>query len=106
MVNSITKLGFQDLDLLISKAGLIPKTMVFVNKIDEGIALAAHLKSLLPPKQHSQRDLLIRIFNSNYETSTQSDFLEDFWMKETRILIYIDAAGMSVNILNITRVIQ
>lgn len=106
MVNSITKPGFQDLDFLIPKAGLISKTMVFVNKIEEGIALAAYLKSLLPPEQRGQGDLLIRTFNSNHETSTRSDFLEDFRTGETRILICTDAAGMGVNIPNITRVIQ
>lgn len=83
MVNSITKPGFQDLDFLIPKAGLIPKTIVFVNKIEKGIALAAHLKILLPPEQCGQGDFLIRTFNSNCETSTRSDFLEDFRTEET-----------------------
>lgn len=42
IVNTITKLGFEDLGFLILKAGLIPKIMVFVDKIDDAIALAAH----------------------------------------------------------------
>lgn len=51
MVNTIIKLGFEDLDFLIPKTGLIPKTMVFVDKRDDAIALAARLWSLLPPEQ-------------------------------------------------------
>lgn len=42
MVNIITKPGFEDLDFLILKARLISKTMVFVDKINNVIALVAH----------------------------------------------------------------
>lgn len=41
IVNNITKLGFTDLNILISKARLIPKIIVFIDKIDSRIALAA-----------------------------------------------------------------
>lgn len=83
IVNSITKLGFQNLDFLIFKAGLILKIIVFVNKIEENIILTAHFKNLLPLKQYGQGDLLIQTFNFNYKTFTQLDFLKDFWTKET-----------------------
>lgn len=51
MVNTITKSGFEDPDFLIPKTGLISKTMVFVDKIDDAIALVARLRSLLSPEQ-------------------------------------------------------
>ena len=53
MVNTITKPGFEDLDFLISKTGFISKTIVFVDKIDDAIALAAHLWSLLLLEQRN-----------------------------------------------------
>lgn len=48
MISSITKLRFEDLNFLISKAGLIPKAMVFVGDINNKISLAARFSSLLP----------------------------------------------------------
>lgn len=85
MVNTITKPKFENLDFLIPKTGLIPKTMVFVDKIDDAITLAACLQSLLPPEQRHQDEVLIRTYHSNFETSTQLTFLEDFWTREIRI---------------------
>lgn len=85
MVNTITKPGFEDLDFLILKARLIPKTMVFVDKIDNAIALAAHLRSLLLLEQCYQGEILICTYHLNLETSTQSMFLENFWIGEIQI---------------------
>lgn len=50
MVNNINKPGFEDLNLLIPKAGLVPKTMMFVDNIDNKIALTVYLWNLLPPE--------------------------------------------------------
>ena len=44
--------------------------MVFVDKIDDAIALAARLWSLLPPEQRNQGEVLIRTYHLNLETST------------------------------------
>ena len=78
MINTITKPRFEDLDFLIPKARLITKTIVFVDKIDDAIALATRLQSLLPLEQCHQGEVLIRKYHLNLETSTQSTFLEDF----------------------------
>ncbi len=45
-------------------------------------------------------------FYSNMKATTRIDIMEDFWNGEIRILIYTDAAGIGVNIPNITHVIQ
>ncbi len=50
IVFHILKQGFGDLDYLIPKVGLIPKTMVFMEKIGDVIALAAHFQRLLLSK--------------------------------------------------------
>lgn len=50
MANTITKPGFEDLDFLILKTGLISKTMMFIDKINDTIVLAACLQSLLLPE--------------------------------------------------------
>lgn len=59
MVNSITKPGFEDLNLLISKVGLIMKIMVLIDDIDNLIALVVYLRSLLPPNQGKYGNVLI-----------------------------------------------
>lgn len=50
IINSNTKPKFEDLNFLISKARLIFKTIVFVNKINNEIALAACFWNLLLPE--------------------------------------------------------
>lgn len=85
MINNTTKIWFEDLNFLITKARLIPKTMVFVDNIDDEITLAACVWSLLLLELCKLGEGLIRVFYSNQEISTQSDFLKDFRTKETRI---------------------
>ena len=60
LVVPITKLGFYKLDFLDLKTGLILKTMVFVNKINDAIKNAACLYLLLPLEDQDQREVLIQ----------------------------------------------
>ncbi len=106
MVTHISKQGFGDLDYLVPKVGIIPKTMVFMEKIEDVMALAAHLQRLLPPEDRDRGDDLIMTFHSNMKATTRVDIMENFRNGEIRILICTDTAGMGVNIPNITRVIQ
>lgn len=106
MVAPIIKPRFNKLDFLIFKTSLIPKIMVFVNKINNIMKITAYFCLLLLPKNWKQENILIRMFYSNFEASTCLDFIEDFQTnKDTRILIFTNAARMSVNIPNIIRVI-
>ena len=102
IVNPITKPRFKDLDFLISKAKLIPKTMVFIDKIDDVIALATCLWNLLLPEQHHQSEVLICTYYSTLENSTQSTFLKDLQTRKIQIWICTNAVRMGVNIPNIT----
>lgn len=106
MVAPIIKPGFSELDFLILKTGLIPKTIVFVDKIDNAMKIAAYLCLLLPPENREQENVLIRTFYSNFEVSTCLDFIENFRNRDTGILICTNATGIGINIPNITRVIQ
>ena len=76
-----------------------------MDKMDDAMAIAAYLRNLLPPENRNQEEVLIRIYYSNLETKTQTDFMKDFWNRDIRILICTDAVRMGVNISNITRVI-
>lgn len=51
IVIPIIKLGFNKLDFLIYKTGLIQKTMVFVNKINNTMIMTAYLCLLLLLKE-------------------------------------------------------
>ncbi len=106
MVTHILKQGFGDLDYQVPKMGIIPKTMVFMEKIEDVIALAAHLRRLLRSEDCDCGDNLIMTFHSNMEATIRVDIMEDFRNREIRILICMDAAGIGVNIPNITHVIQ
>lgn len=48
MIAPITNPGYCELDFLVSKTGLIQKIMIFVNKIDNVVKIAAYLYMLLP----------------------------------------------------------
>lgn len=47
LVVPITKPGYCELDFLIPKTGLIPKIMVFINKIDNAVKIAIYFYLLL-----------------------------------------------------------
>ncbi len=83
--------------------GIIPKTMVFMEKIGDVMALAAHLQRLPSPEDHDRGDDLIMTIYSNMEAKTRVDIMENFRNGEIRILICMDAVEMDVNIPNITR---
>ncbi len=106
MVTPITKPGYCELDFLVPKTGLIPKTIIFVNKIDNAVKIVAYFRLLLPLEDWNQEEVWIRSFYSSYEVSTCMDWMEDFQNGKTKILVCTNAAGMGINIPNITRVIQ
>lgn len=108
-VAQINKPGYEELDFLLpKKSGLsrIPKTMVFVDSLDEGIALAKYLRSRLPGELRSRGKKIVRSFLSDLEPQTKTDWLQDLLTGDTRILICTEAAGMGVNISDIKRVVQ
>lgn len=77
------------------------KIIVFVKKIDNAIKIAIYLNLLLLPKNWKKENILIRTFYSNLQISTCLNFIEDFWNRDTRILIYTNAVKIGVNIPNI-----
>ena len=75
MVQEIRKGGFEELDILIAPgvgAISIPKTMVFTDSIDEGIAIAAYLRTLLDESSHSKRRAIIRSISSSLTADTRT----------------------------------
>ncbi len=84
----------------------IPKTIIFVDKIEDEIKIAQYLQLLLPESPRKKGDQIIRTFLSNREPSRQEFFVEKFENGNTCILICTDAAGMEVNIQDVARTIQ
>ncbi len=50
IVAPITQSSYRELDFLVSKIGLIPKIIVFVNKIDDAVKIAVYHRLLLLPE--------------------------------------------------------
>lgn len=100
----IDKLGC--LNLTASVVSAIPKTMVFVDYLDERVILGNHLHNLLPVHMKKDRKRLIRTFISRLEPDTKAKYRENFHNGNTRIWICIDAAQIRVDIGNIVPVIQ
>ena len=101
----IIKPGYCKLDFLVPKTGLISKTIVFINKIDNTVKIAAYLYILLLPEDRNQEKVLRQMFYSCYEASTYTDWMKDFQNRKTRILVYTNVVGIGINIPNITWVI-
>ena len=106
MVTNITNPKFHDLRFLLPKPGLIPKTILFIDKINDTIAIVAHICNLLLSKDHNQGEVLIKTYYSNLKTKIQTDFIEDFQNRDTRILICTDITEMDINIPNVICVVQ
>lgn len=61
---------------------------------------------MLPSRLQGKRAEIIRTFSSNLEFATQTEFLRDFQMGNTRIWICTECAGMGLNLRDIARAIQ
>ncbi len=62
MVKEIKQKGFKDLDVLVPQTGRIsdiPKTMIFVDKIEIGLKMVHYLRSLLPESMRKKGDQII-----------------------------------------------
>lgn len=81
MVLEIVKPNFKDLSFLIpnsNEAGLIIKTMIFVDSINEAQRIATFLCITLFLQFQGRKEEIIRIFLLNLELSNQTNFLRDF----------------------------
>ena len=83
----------------------IPKTMIFIDKINNSILIAEHLLLLFPQHMSYVVKKIICPFYFNLQASTRKDFIENFRLKNTHILVCIEAAGMRVNIWNVAHAI-
>lgn len=110
IVSPIRKSGFQDLAFLIPTLGSIadiPKTMIFVHKIDDAMELRKYLRSRLPERiqNGNKASKVIRSFTSNLSASTRTKCMRDFRAGNTHICICTECAGMGINIPNVMRAV-
>lgn len=80
--------------------------MVFVDDVDEGIALESHLRSFLLESMRGNGKEIIRCCLSFLIVSTREYFMQELERGNTRTLMCIDDAGMGVNLRDVTRAIQ
>lgn len=82
--------------------------MVFVDKIEDTIELNRYLQSKLPDciRNGGQAFVIIQSIISNLDAHTRIRIMEDLQHGNAQICIYIECAGMSINISDIMRVAQ
>ena len=107
----IQKPGFWDLAFFEPKdglVGLIPKTMVFVDKIEDAIRLEKYLRSKLLHclRNKKQAFVVIQSITSNLDANTRTKVIEDFQYRNAQICVCIKCAGIGINIHNIMRAVQ
>ena len=111
MVYSIRKLGFQNLAFLVlkdSQISGIPKTMVFVDKIENAIELKRYLQSRLPDciQNRDPAFVIIQSITSNLDANIKTKIIKDDQYKNARICICTKCTGMGINISDIICAIQ
>ena len=79
IMSLIRKSGFKDLDFFIRNRSAIckvPKTMIFMDKIDNAILMAKYLHSRLFERIQKEKRLnhIIRIFKVNLTTTSRTSF--------------------------------
>ena len=87
----------------------IPKTVIFHDKVEAGIAIANQLLTCLPRKVGDQkipRDTIVASYYSSLDYKMKLKILGDFLTGRTCIIVCTDAFGLGVDIPNIQRVIH
>lgn len=80
--------------------------MIFIDSVEKGIALEKYLQSLLPNNLKDRGEKIIISSSSILEAKTKTNYLDDFFNGDTKILICIDAVRIRVDIPDIKCVIQ
>lgn len=109
IITLIINSDFEFLNFLIppkiDRISNIEKTMIFVDKVEKNIALRKHLQFLLPNNLKNRGKKIIISFSSILEIKIKTNCLKDFFNNNTKILIYIKAIRIKVNIPDISCVI-
>ena len=107
-VAEIKKPGYEELDVFVLSIGrlsAIPKTMIFVDSINEGMALTKYLRTKLSDDLKDKAEQMIRCFHSNLLDKSRKLFAEDFLWGNTHIWVCSEAAGLGINISNVLRMV-
>ena len=76
----------------IGAALAIPKPMIFVNGLDDGMTLAYYLCKILSAHMKNDEKKIIRTFTLVLEPNAKEEYLKDFCNSDTRIWICTDGA--------------
>ncbi|THH15238.1 hypothetical protein EUX98_g9497 [Antrodiella citrinella] len=107
--------SYADLDFVIPEGvenpADIPKTMVYLDNIQDGSKVIDHLRSLLIKRNPTMAatedaDHLIRPFNATMSSEYREAAMDAFRNGKLRIMICTDAAGMGCDIPDIDVVVQ
>ena len=80
--------------------------MIFVNSINEEMALTEYLRTKLSNNLKDKAEQIIQCFHSNLSNKSRKLFSEDFFQGNTRIWVCTEVAGLGVNIPNVLRMAQ
>ena len=82
--------GYTQLSPLLVGTGAtwtVPKTMVFVDSIDEATVIARFLRDTVPEHQRDYARQLVRPFHASLEPYLRTEYLESFREGDCRILV-------------------
>jgi Helicase conserved C-terminal domain len=112
MVSIIRQPGYADLNILLpeslSHPSQIPRTLIYHDSIDGGIAIARYLRERLPPqlREDNKQKEIIRVYAGYLPDDVRSLYEHDIQYGPARIMICTDACGMGINLKGILRVVQ
>ena len=110
IVSLIRQAGFKAFEFFIPSGravGKIPKTIIFVDKIDNAVEMAKYLQLKFPKQIWNKKDLedIIYTFLTNFTITSRSRFLANLQSDNTQIWIYTECAGININLPDIYRAV-
>lgn len=79
--------------------------IIFIDNVEKSRTLLIYLQILLPDKLKNRGKDTIKSFLSILETISKTDWLEKLLTYDIKLIIYIDAIGIGVDIPDIQHII-
>ena len=82
------------------------KTLIFVDSIDDAVAIARYLRSILPGSMSRDADTIIRCYFAELEEEDKELYIKDLRIGKTLLLICTEACGMGMDVSDIELIVQ
>ena len=107
----IKRPGYEELQRLLPEGRVydksaMQKTLIFVDSIDDAVAVARYLRSILPRSMSRDASTIIRCYFAELAVGDKELYIEDLRTGKTLFLICTEACGMGMDVRDIQAIAQ